>query len=178
MTDLQENNVYVYIVDDDEFYLKVFENKFKTSTACITQTFTSGEALLEFFRRKPLPKKYVHIVVMDYYLKSMENQDAQNGVEILKVIKEINPEVEVVLYSGIEDDSVVSKGLQLGAVTFVKKNENAFTRIHNSIKGIISKQNLKKKQSHSKLTKNVFILIIIACVAAIAIIYFLNPDIF
>ena len=178
MADLHENNVYVYIVDDDEFYLKVFENKFKTSTACMTRTFTSGEALLELFRRKPLSKKYIHIVVMDYYLKSMENQDAQNGVEILKVIKEINPETEIILYSGIEDDSIVSKGLQLGAVTFVKKNENSFTRIHNSIKGIISQQNLKKKHSDSKFTRNIFLLIIVASIAAIAIIYFFKPDIF
>lgn len=177
MADLQENNVYVYIVDDDEFYLKVFENKFKTSTACITQTFTSGEALLELFRRKPLSKKYVHIVVLDYYLKSMENQDAQNGVEILKVIKENYPEVEVILYSGIEDDSVVRKGLLLGAVTFVKKNENSFMRIHNSIKGIISKQNLQIKQAHSKLTRNIFILIILASLVTIGLIYFFNPDI-
>lgn len=178
MADLHEKNVYVYLVDDDDFYLKVFENKFKTSTKCIIHTFNSGEALLDHLRRKPLSKKFVHIVVMDYYLKSMENQDAKNGVEILKVIKETTPEVEVIMYSGIEDDSILSKGLQLGAVTFVKKNENSFQRIHNSIKGIVSKQNLEMKRRQSKFTRSIFLLILIACIVALGLIYLFNPDIF
>jgi two-component system, OmpR family, response regulator len=178
MADLKENNVHIYLVDDDDFYLKVFENKFKTSTSCITHTYNNGEVLLDHFRKKQLPKKFVHIVVMDYYLKSIENQDAKNGIEILKLIKEINPEIEVILYSGIEDDSIVSKGIQLGAVTFVKKNENSFTRIHNSIKGIISKHNLESKQTQSKFTKRIFLIILISCLVALGVIYLFNPDMF
>ncbi|MBI5217701.1 MAG: response regulator [Bacteroidia bacterium] len=178
MADLQEKNVYIYLVDDDDFYLKVFENKFKTSTGCITHTFNTGEDLVDFIGRKPLSKKLVHIVVMDYYLQSIENQDAKNGIEILKIVKDIDPEVEVILYSGIEDDSIVSKGIQLGAVTFVKKNENTFMRIHNSIKGIISKHNLEKKHTTSKLTKRILILLIVACIVALGVIYIFNPDMF
>jgi DNA-binding NarL/FixJ family response regulator len=177
MADLKENNVYIYLVDDDNFYLKVFENKFKTSTGCIVHTFVSGEALLDFLAAKPLQKKFIHIVVMDYYLKSMENQDAKNGIEILRHIKDNYPGVEVILYSGLEDDSIVSKGIQMGAVTFVKKNENSFTRIHNSIKGIISKHNLGKKQTQSKYTKRIFLALLAIGIIAIALVYFLNPDI-
>ena len=178
MTEFLDSNVCVYLVEDDEFYLKVFENKFKTSTKYNIFTFNSGESLIEFFRRKPLPTKYVHIVVLDYYLRSMENQDAKNGVEILKLVKEINLEIEVILYSGIEDDSIVSQGIQIGAVTFVKKNENSFTRIHNSIKGIISKHSLELKHTQSRLTIKIFVAVILACLAGLAILYYTNPDIF
>lgn len=178
MSELKENNVHVYLVDDDDFYLKVFENKFKSSTGCITHTFNSGEALLDHLTKKPLSRKFVHIVVMDYYLKSMENQDAKNGIEILKLIKEYDPIIEVILFSGIEDESILSKGIQMGAVTFVKKNENSFTRIHNSIKGIISKNNLEVKQSHSKFTRRIFLIILIASIAALGLIYLFKPDLF
>ncbi len=178
MIDLRENKVCVYLVDDDDFYLKVFENKFKTATKCVIHTFNSGESLLDTLLKKPLSKKFTHIVVMDYYLKSMENQDAKNGVEILKIIKETIPNVEVIMYSGIEDDSIVSKGLQLGAATFVRKNENSFSRIQNSIKGIISKQNLETKRNQSKFTKRIFIMILIACIVTLGLVYLFNPDLF
>lgn len=178
MADLKENNVCVYLVDDDEFYLKVFENKFRSSTNCIVKSFTSGESLVDELRRRPLPKKNLHIVVMDYYLKSMQNQDAKNGIEILKMIKEISPEIDIILYSGMEDDSIVNKAIQLGAITFVKKNENSFLRIHNSIKWIVSKKKLERKQRSSKFTKKAFIALLIAAVVGFILVYLFYPEMF
>lgn len=178
MAEIKDSNVHIYLVDDDDFYLKVFENKFKSAATYIVHTFNSGEALIDYISRKPVNKKHIHIVVLDYYLKSMENQDAKNGIEILKQLHEIDPGIYVLLYSGIEDDSIVSKGLQLGALVFVKKNENTFTRIHNSVKKIISKTNLEIKQKQSKLTKRIFIITIIASIAIVGLVYLIYPELF
>lgn len=44
-----------------------------------------------------------------------------NGIEILKSIKEINPEARVIVYSACEDDDIIAEALKNGAQAYFTK---------------------------------------------------------
>lgn len=159
-----EDNVNLYLIDDDEFITKVIKTKFETSTNYKVHTFITGEEFLENIIRNGMPKNSYSIVVLDYNLKTHKNYDAKNGIEILKTIKEIYPEIDVVMLSNIEDVDVVSSSMHYGAISFVKKNDNSFLRLSNIIKYGISQKKLDWNKRQSLYTKRLFMIIIILLV--------------
>jgi FixJ family two-component response regulator len=173
--DFSDKDVVIYLVDDDELLLRILATKFETSTEYQVNTFPSGEDFLEAFASKPLPKRFVSIVVLDYMLKSEGQMDAKNGVEILKLIKEINPSVHVIVLSGIDDIEISTNAIRYGAHSFIRKNENAFARIHNNIKWILSERGLNSRRSHSRMTQYLFLSVL--AVLMIFILYYVFTEI-
>ena len=172
---IKDENVFIYLIDDDELHAKLLQSKFETSTNFQFFSFISGEEFLEDLQKNPIPKRYIPIVILDFFL-NIDREKYKNGIEILKKIKQINPNIEVIMYSVNEDANVKAEAMQYGAVTYIRKNENAFLRILNNIKWLISKNQLDKKRRASKATLFFFILVIIGLTAAGLIIYFIFPD--
>ena len=156
MLGIKEQNIDIYIVDDDKLMLKILSTKFDSISKYNVKTFTTGEAFLEYFIKYPPSKKSICLLVLDYQLSTKENKDARNGIEILKFVKEINENVHVVIHSSNNDVEVASKAIELGARTFIKKNENSFLRINNQLKSILSEVVLEKKRTNSKATQIIF----------------------
>ena len=176
MFKLKEEDVCIHLVDDDKLHLKVLQSKFETSTNYQLRTYTSGEEFLENIIKNPIPKRCYPIVILDYLLKTRENY-ARDGIEILKDIKKLNPDIEVIMLSVVDDRDVADSALESGAVTFIKKNENSFIRIQSYIKKIISEKNLKRMHRHSRFTIKIFLSILLIVIILIGIIYFLFPEI-
>lgn len=156
MRRIKEQNIDIYIVDDDKLTLKILSTKFSSTSKYNVKTFLNGEDFLEHFIKLPNTKKTICLLVLDYQLSTKENKEARNGIEILKFVKEINPNVHVVIHSSNNDVEVASKAIELGARTFIKKNENSFLRINNQLKSIISEFVLEKKRTNSKTTQLIF----------------------
>ncbi|HBS88447.1 MAG: hypothetical protein A2W91_14965 [Bacteroidetes bacterium GWF2_38_335] len=176
MAEINTQNVQIYLVDDDELQLKIIRNKFLTSTDYQLRTFTSGEEFLETIIRKPLNKWLHHIVILDFQLHSTSNHDAKNGLEILQILKGINPAIQVIMLSGVSDEDIQQKATRFGAVEFIRKNENSFTRINNAIKWIISSNDLKRKQRASKMALGLFLSVLGSAAILVVTLYLLYPD--
>jgi len=168
MIEFKDHNVQVYIVDDDNLLLRILRHKFETSTKYTLFTFESGEEFLDHFIKNPPSSKKLCILLLDYQLKNKANKEARNGLEILKYTKEINPDVHVVMHSGVSDVDLAEKSIELGARTFIKKNENSFLRFNNQIKAIISDHIIEKKKKNSQVTQYIFggILVLVAMLVA------------
>lgn len=172
----KDEKVIVYLVDDDELHLKILKSKFETSTNYKIHAFTSAEDFLKDITVAQIPKRHVVVVILDFFLKTDQNPNAKDGIEVLKTIKELDPEIEVVMLSGLEDVDIATSAMHYGAVTFVKKNENSFSRIHNNIKWIISEKHLKNRRDDSRSTTKIFVTVLVIIVVAIIIIKLFFPD--
>ena len=75
--------------------------------------------------------------VLDYFLNS-ENPDAQNGLEILKQVKQIVPEINVIVLSGQEDGNLVYDFVRESVANYVIKDNNAFENVNKSIRELLS----------------------------------------
>jgi len=152
-------NPVIYIVDDNELDLKVLAQEFELRTNYDVKGYKSGESFLKDLISNLPQKGQMVIVILDYELNTM-NIDAKNGVELLKTIKEINREYEVILISKTSDPDMITSALHFGAVNIVKKNENVYLRLQNNIKWILSQRELKKKRIEMLKSIAFFILLL------------------
>lgn len=168
--------VNVYIVDDDELHLKILTNKLYTATDYKVETFKSGEEFLEFILKNPPSKRHFHVVVLDFLLST--DNDNKDGVEILRIIKDINPDMEVIMLSGHGDVDTAISSMHHGAFTFIEKSESSFARVLNNVKWLVSEKKVQRKKKESlAVTKLFFIMLGIIAVGA-TILYFFFPGIF
>lgn len=118
----------LFIVDDNNLMvstLKQFlQNRFGVSVNI--STFNDGESCLEKV------DKNTQIVILDYYM------EGQNGLEILKAIKAINPKTEVIMLSSNEDMAVAIETFRAGANDYIVKGTGSWRKITKLVEHIIT----------------------------------------
>ncbi|MBX9449562.1 MAG: response regulator [Taibaiella sp.] len=123
------NNVpqrYVFIVDDEPIQNEMLKDFLTERYLYTINVYENGEAALKDMHLRP------EIVVLDYHL-SGSNRDAMDGVQVLKAIKETNPETQVIMLSGQDKIEVAIDTMKYGAFDYVVKGESAFSRVENII---------------------------------------------
>ncbi len=136
----------VFLVDDDKTYLGVLEHTLKHDIAGnigVLKTFSTGEECINELQQQHAKPD---IIVLDYFLNS-SSKDAANGVNILRKIKSINKDIQVIMLSSQEKLEVAVNTIKLGAHDYVIKNESAFIRVGHLIKIIMHNINLNKRMN-------------------------------
>ncbi len=163
----------IFLVDDDDMYLKTAVHTLSQNRSFDIKQFTSGEAAIEAAKAS---KKKPDVMVLDYFLNS-ENSDAISGLEILKKVKEEKLHAEIIMLSGQENIDVAVNSVKYGAYDYVVKNKSAFIRVQNDIKRIAIHK--IKEDETKKLRKFVTsLLTLVAVICGIAGTLFLDPTFF
>ena len=136
----------IYLVDDDPVFLTLIQSELSSMAKVRTRAFSSGESCLKEMHKNP------SMVVLDYELAS-DNPDNMNGVEVLRKIKESNPETEVVMLSGWDDVNIAVASMKFGAYDYVIKNESALINIKNRTKNIFNKFQILERLAQEKMYK-------------------------
>jgi len=102
-------NALIYVVDDDPHLSKDLEMKLQRG-GFTTQAFNSGEELLE-----SLETSIPHVVVLDLIMPGI------GGMETLVKIKEIDPNLPVVVMSAQEKVSTAIETIRQGAYEYIIK---------------------------------------------------------
>ncbi len=97
------------LIDDEEGIRKVFSISLKSDGYDVA-TAASGQQGIDLFQKEFFP-----IVLTDIKMPGMD------GIEVLRRIKEINPEVEVIVITGHGDMESAIQSLHLGASDFLTK---------------------------------------------------------
>jgi len=151
----------IFIVDDEAFQRETvrdfISNKFPQAELIL---FSTGEEALHEIYRKP------DCVILDYYLDT-EKRNAANGIQILEQIKNILPEVPVILLSGQEDPSVAADIIKHGAYDYVVKNESSFARLQILLNKIYGMQELQGKLGFQRVMNIILLLVVIALVCGV-----------
>ena len=173
---LSKQNTYVYFVDSDDTYIRDVLANFEEVNEFNVKVFSRTIEFFEEFEHLALNKKRVVIVFVSTELEYDEDNNQVDPLSVLKRIKQINPTVEVILYSDDDNINIVSSAFHYGVYTFIKKNENIILRIENNIKGIISQKNFLLKKTASRKITIVFLIFLAIISFAMLIIYFLKPS--
>jgi two-component system OmpR family response regulator len=161
----------IFLVEDNEVYLKTLETKLKEQINHNTEirSFTSGEDCLKNMNMKP------KIVVLDYFLDG-SSPNAMNGLDVLKKIKKMDPDTMVLMLSNQDNIQVATDTMKYGAFDYVSKNENAFLRVENAIKNIESIITQRIAIKTGRQVRRVLIGWIILLVAIIIVLEFFFPE--
>ena len=168
----KKQKLNIYCVDDDAVYLNILENELKKTEPyeISVNSFLTAGACLKQLGLKP------DIIILDYYIDSNENPI--NGVDILKKIKKINPEINVVMLSAQDKIDVAVNSMKYGAFDYIVKNESAFARTQNVIKNIVHNIKLKKEANAYKYGSIAAVTFIITMVISVIILSSLYPRVF
>ena len=125
---MNKKNPTIFIVDDEPLLSEILTDYLKSQYAGFNiLSFPTGEACLQRLHEEP------DLVVLDYYLNTKE-QDAANGIDILKEIKKQNKAIPVIMLSSQERYGTAAQTIMYGAVHYVIKGQDAFEEIFQLIK--------------------------------------------
>ena len=109
-------NVTVLIIDDNDVSRSMLRHILASEHYRVIGEAGNGRLGLELAERlKP------NIICLDI------NMPTQNGIEVLKVVKESLPQIEVLMVTGNNDRDSVSEAMQLGAAGYIVKPFNPTT---------------------------------------------------
>ena len=125
---METQGINLFIVDDNKLMVAdlkhYLQNRFGADVHI--STFNNGESCLEKV------DKNTHVVILDYFM------DGKNGLEILKLIKAINPKTEVIMLSSNEDIALAINSFRMGAKDYVLKGQGSWKKITKLVYHIIT----------------------------------------
>ncbi len=152
-----ENKTLVYIIDDNPLFQRVMERKFQTLSPFRVMTFSSGEDFIEYIKQNRLPKSILQIAICDYnFLNKIGKQ--MNGIEIIKEIRKINPNIKIILTSQDDDKDIINKALSIDKtnISFILKNEQNFELFHDQVRLLVSEHTVKILKRRKIISQIVF----------------------
>lgn len=144
---------YVFLVDDEPIQNEMLKDFLSERYTYEIKIFESGEEALANMHLHP------EIVVLDYHLNAHLN-DAKNGVEILKDIKDQYADTQVIMLSGQDKIDVAIDTMKYGAFDYIVKGESAFSRIENVINNASELHKLKVVNEGYKRTITLLTIVI------------------
>ncbi|MBL0339686.1 MAG: response regulator [Bacteroidetes bacterium] len=154
----------IFIVDDDPILAEMLKDHLIKMTSYEVKVFNTGEEILNSMSELP------GIVFLDFYLNSV-NKEAMDGMEVLREIKILSPETDVVMLSGQDKIDVAVKTMQYGAFDYIVKGESSFYRAEQVVFNIYR---YKKLQGNAAKYKNLSIWLAVAFVLLVILVLWLE----
>lgn len=104
-----KNIISVLLVDDEKGYLNVLSNRLSRRFILATKAFSGTEAI------QILRKNDFDVVVLDLKMEDMD------GIEVLKVIKRMIPDLPVIILTGHGSQTAAREGILYGAFDYLTK---------------------------------------------------------
>ena len=101
--------IHLLLVDDETDFLNAYARRFKRRNVEITPA-TSGPEAIEKVRENDFD-----VVVLDVMMPEM------NGLETLRRLKAIKPDLPVIILTGHADSGTLIEGMDMGAFDFLLK---------------------------------------------------------
>lgn len=156
---------YIFLVDDEPIQNEMLKDFLGERFLHEIKTFENGEKMLQELHLGP------EIIVLDYHLNN-DRQNAKNGVEILKAIKDAAPDTHVIMLSGQDKIEVAIDSMKFGAYDYVVKGETAFSRMENILNNLGELYKVKAINTGYKRTITIMSIVIALFVIISLYLYF------
>jgi two-component system, NtrC family, response regulator AtoC len=125
----------IFVVEDELTFAKIIAHHLSLNPDYDVEIFNDGKQCLNNLFKNP------SVITLDYNLPGL------SGMEVLKKIKEFNPDLPVIIVSGQQEISTAIELLKKGAYDYVLKDKDTKDRLWNLMKNIREHDKLKQKVS-------------------------------
>ena len=132
----QKDTIKIFTIEDDPRYLKYLDYVLGLNPDFEVSFFKTGKSALDHLHENPA------IITLDYTLPDI------SGEEVLKQIKEYNPDIPVIIISGQEEIGTAVNLLKLGAYDYIIKDEETKDRLLYAITNARTNVSLIKEIDH------------------------------
>jgi len=135
---MNEKRFLVFVVEDNQWYNQLLVHTLSLNPDYQVHNFHSGKECLDNLNKGP------DVITLDYRLPDM------TGIDVLKRIKNLNPDTQVIMISEQADITVVVDLLKEGAYDYIIKTNDIRERLLNTVQNIFNNLGLKKEISELK----------------------------
>jgi DNA-binding NtrC family response regulator len=107
--DQNQRIIRLLLVDDEEAYVDVLANRLSRRGFDVTKTYSGTQAL------QAMRGKEFDVTVLDLKMEDMD------GLEVLKVFKRMDPQMEVIMLTGHGSQTAAVQGMEMGAYDYLTK---------------------------------------------------------
>jgi two-component system, OmpR family, response regulator len=119
------NQKLIFIVDDDPFINMLVVKRF-TSEGYHIEAFEYGEDCIAALSKNP------DLIILDYFFVNKEHK-VMNGMEVFDKIKELRPEIPVIMLSGQDKGEIVLELARKGIDDYIIKDNNLIDNLNVAI---------------------------------------------
>ena len=130
---MSDNPFKIFVVEDDDWYNRLLVHNLSLNPDYQVISFTNGKDCIDNLNKEP------DVVTLDYRLPDMK------GLDVLKKIKEVNEDIQVILISEQNEIEVVVELLKYGAYDYIVKSKDIRERLLNTVNNIRKRSKLKKE---------------------------------
>jgi two-component system response regulator AtoC len=130
---MPEKPFKIFVVEDSEWYNRLLVHTLSLNPDYEIKSFSNGKDFLDSLIESP------DIVTLDYRLPDI------TGLDLLKIIREENSDIQVILISEQGDIDTVVNLLKLGAYDYITKSDDIKDRLLNTVKNIRDGIGLKRE---------------------------------
>jgi two-component system, NtrC family, response regulator AtoC len=127
------NSVKIFVVEDNDWYNRLLVHTLSLNPDYEVKSFFNGRDFLAALHEKP------DIVTLDYRLPDM------TGDELLKQIRQLYPDIQIILISEQNDINTVVELLKMGAKDYILKSQDIRDRLLNTVQNIRNEMGLVKE---------------------------------
>ncbi len=128
-----KDSLRIFVVEDDKWYNDFLCYNLKLNEDNQVKGFLNAKDFMKDLHENP------DVVTLDYSLPDMD------GSQVLKKIKDFNPNIHVLAISGQEDITTAIGMLKLGAYDYIVKNEETRERLLNILNNIRNNIELREE---------------------------------
>jgi len=152
----KDNELTIFVVDDDEFYLKLLEAQLSKNPKFEVFTFPSGDKCLESLKLNP------DLVILDYHLDGVK-ANQKKGDEIAIEIKKNLPKAEIIIISSDHKLALVD---ELSQPKILFKDGFVKDKIHSVFSDI------RSSRKRDSMRNAIFPTLLLSIILTFIIIYF------
>ena len=127
----KKSNFKIFVVEDDTWYRSFLTYTLQLNPDYEVIGFENGKDCIANIHLKP------DLITIDYSLPGM------NGAELIRKIKDLDDQIQLIVISGQEDIGTAVELLRLGVFDYIIKNEDTKPRLLNSAQNALINSTLK-----------------------------------
>jgi glutamate dehydrogenase (NAD(P)+) len=121
----------VFIVEDNAVQRSMLTDHLSKYPQLKVKEYSSGDACLKELISGNVAEP--ELVLMDYFLESSFGA-SKDGLETLSKLKEIYPEMDVIMLTSVENEKIVDLAKKKGALDYVVKSAGSFDKLDSILK--------------------------------------------
>jgi DNA-binding NtrC family response regulator len=151
----------IFIVEDDPAFAKLTEKALRASGYSNLKIYNTGETCINDIQNtKP------DIVLQDFEMPGL------NGIETMKKIKLLHPDVEFLFLSGQSSIKIAVESIKQGAFDYIVKDEAAQHNVIQKISKILYIRKLQHEKKMSIYGKRLFLTLLITSWVIMAVLWY------
>lgn len=136
--------IRIAVIEDDPMYRQAIEHQLKRNPGTRLFLFDSGEECFRNYHRFD-----PEILILDYRLDDVHEAGKMDGLDVLRQVKSVNPETEIIFLSGQENMDIATAAIKGGASEYIVKDGKALARLQSEVNRISFYIRLKREELKS-----------------------------